>query len=102
MKKKKIVSFFIAQNGSPAVLGMPDIDRLDLISLNYDTTHRLVAEDDSIDNSDSPIQTESAANMGRLKAKSRKQKHKANRMQTIHPICLLSLIQWSRVTITMI
>ena len=37
---------------------MPDIDKLGLISLNYDTTHRKVAADDSIDNSKSPIQTE--------------------------------------------
>ena len=37
---------------------MPDIDKLGLISLNYHTTHRHVAADDSIDNSKSTIQTE--------------------------------------------
>ena len=57
-KKKKVVSFFVAQNGSPAVLGRQDIDKLGLISINCDTTHRQVAEDDSIDNSESTSQTE--------------------------------------------
>ena len=58
MKKKKFVSFFVAQNGSPAVLDMQDIDKLGLISVNYNIMHRQVAEDDSIDNSESPSQTE--------------------------------------------
>ena len=58
MKKKKLCKFFIAQNGSPAVLGMQDIDKLGLISVNYNTTHRQVAEDDNINNSESPHQTE--------------------------------------------
>ena len=38
---------------------MQEIARLALISINYDTTHRQVAEDDSIDNSESSSQTES-------------------------------------------
>ena len=46
------------QNGSPAVLGMQDIDKLGLISITYDTAHRQVAEDDNIDYSKSPSQTE--------------------------------------------
>ena len=50
--------FLVAQNGSSAVLGMQDIDKLGLISVNYDTMHRQVAEVDSIDNSQSPSQTE--------------------------------------------
>ena len=58
MKKKKNCKFVVAQIGSPAVLGMQDIAKLGLISINYDTTHRQVAEDDSIDNSESPRQTE--------------------------------------------
>ena len=37
---------------------MPDIDKLGLISLNHDTTHSHVLADDSIDNRESPIQTE--------------------------------------------
>ena len=37
---------------------MQGIDKLDLIPINYDTTHREVAEDDNIDNSKSPSQTE--------------------------------------------
>ena len=51
-KKEKNCKFFVAQNGSPAVLGMQDIDKLGLISVNYNTMHRQVAEDDSIDNSE--------------------------------------------------
>ena len=37
---------------------MQDIVKLGLISIHYDTTHRQVADDDSIDNSESPSQTE--------------------------------------------
>ena len=58
MKKKKIVIFFVVQTGSPAVLGMHNIDKLGLISVNHNTMDRKVAEDDSIDNSKSPSQTE--------------------------------------------
>ena len=36
---------------------MQDIDKLSLISVNYNTTHRQMAKDDSIDNSKSPRQT---------------------------------------------
>ena len=97
---KKNCKFFVVQNGSLAVSGMPDIDTLGLISLNYDTAHRKVAADDSIDKSENPIQTE-GGNVSSLKATSRMQKHKANRMQTIHLSWLLSLIQQSWVTITM-
>ena len=47
------------QDVSPAVLGMPDIDKLSLISVNSETTNRQVAKDDIIDNRvcESPIQT---------------------------------------------
>ena len=34
-------------DGSPAVLGMPEIDQLSLISFNCEGTHRHVAVDDS-------------------------------------------------------
>ena len=37
---------------------MQDIDKLGLISINYDTTQRQVAEDDNIDNSEIPSQME--------------------------------------------
>ena len=37
---------------------MPDNDKLGLISLNCDTTHRQAAADESINNSKSQIQTE--------------------------------------------
>ena len=32
--EKKICKFFVAHNGSPAVLGMQDIDRLGMLSIN--------------------------------------------------------------------
>ena len=32
--KEKICKFFVAHNGSPAVLGMQDIDRLGMLSIN--------------------------------------------------------------------
>ena len=50
---------FVVQDGGPAVLGMPDIDKLGLISVNCKNTKRQVAKDDIIDNSmsESPIQT---------------------------------------------
>ena len=48
------------QDGGPTVLCMPDIDKLGLISVNCETTHRQVAVDDVLDNSKckSPSQTE--------------------------------------------
>ena len=46
------------QNGSLAVLCIQGTAKIGLISINYDTMHRQVAEDDSIDNSESPCQTE--------------------------------------------
>ena len=39
------------QDSGPAVLGMPDIDKLCLISFNCETTDRQVASDDITDNS---------------------------------------------------
>ena len=89
------------QNGSPAVLGMQDIDKLGLISINYDTMQGQVAEDDNTGNSESPSQTE-GDKCEQFKGKSRKKKHKVHKMQAIYPNHLLSLIQWSWVTITMI
>ena len=52
--KEKICKFFVAYNGSPAVLCMQDIDKLGLISINYSTKCRQVAKKDSRDNSKSP------------------------------------------------
>ena len=42
-EKQNIYKFFVVQDGSPAVLGMPDIDKLSLISFNCETTHVKVA-----------------------------------------------------------
>ena len=39
------------QGGTPAVLGMPGIDKLGLLTMNYETVSRQVASDDSTDNS---------------------------------------------------
>ena len=49
-EKQKICKIFVVQDGSPAVLGMQDIDKLSLISFNCETTHRQVVTDDIIDN----------------------------------------------------
>ena len=59
--KEKICKFYVVHNGSPAVLGMQDIDNLGLISINYSTKCRQVPEEDSRgsrDNSESLRQTE--------------------------------------------
>ena len=48
---ENIGKFFVVQDGSPAVLGMSDIDKLSLISFNCETIGRQVALDDIIDNS---------------------------------------------------
>ena len=47
----KICKFFVVQDGRPAVLGVPDIDKLSLISFNSETIGRQVASDDITDNS---------------------------------------------------
>ena len=101
MPKKLLV--FVVQDGGPAVLGIPDIDKLSLISFNCKTTDRQVEKDDIIHNSmcESPIQTK-VGNVSSLKVKSRIQNHEVNKMQTIHLSHLLSLIQWSWVRVTMI
>ena len=56
--KQKICKFFVVHNGSPAVLGMQDIDKLGLISVIYSTKCRQVTKEDSRDISESPRQTE--------------------------------------------
>ena len=56
--KEKMCKFFVVPNGSPAVLGMQDIDKLGLLSIKYSSKHRQVAEEDNKDNGKSPSQTE--------------------------------------------
>ena len=56
--KEKMCKFFVVHNGSLAVLGMQDIDKLGLLSINYSSKHRQVAEEDNKDNGKSPGQTE--------------------------------------------
>ena len=52
--------FFVAHNGSPVVLGMQDIDKIDLqsINYNYNSKNRPIAEKDNKNNYKSPRQTE--------------------------------------------
>ena len=55
--KEKMCKFFIAHNGSLAVLGMHDIDKLGLLSINHNSKNRQVAEEDNKDNCENPGQT---------------------------------------------
>ena len=50
MKNPKIYKFFVVQDGGPAVFGMPDIDKLSLISFNCETIGRQEVSDDITDN----------------------------------------------------
>ena len=58
-EKEKNCKVFVAHNSRSVMLGMQDIDKLSLISVNCNTTHRKVAKGDKVDNSDSTSQTES-------------------------------------------
>ena len=57
MGRKRCLSFLLAHNGSPAVLGMQDIDKLGLLSINHESKNRQVAEEKNKDNCKSPRQT---------------------------------------------
>ena len=76
--KERICKIFVAHNGSPAVLGMQDIDKLGIISTNYNTMHRQVAEEDSIGNSKSPSQTKGGKHE---QVKGKKQEEEAQNTQ---------------------
>ena len=57
-EKEKICKFFVAHNGSPAVLGLQDIDRLGMLSINCNSKkNRQVAEESNEDKGKSPRQT---------------------------------------------
>ena len=56
--KEKMCKFFVAHNGSPTVLGMQDIDKIGLLSINYNSKNRQMAEKDNKNNCKSPRQTE--------------------------------------------
>ena len=84
---------------------MPDIDKLNLISVNCKTMGRKVVSDDITDNSKRNGQCKRAVQIEGRKCeqfKNEKQDAEAlsQRMQTIQPSQLLLLIQWSWVTIT--
>ena len=76
-----ICKFLVMHNCSPAVLGLQDIGKLGLISINYSTKHRQVAEEGSRDNSESLRQTEGGKHGE--KVRSRKQEHKTHKIPTI-------------------
>ena len=57
-EKEKIYKFFVAHYGSMAVLGMQDIDRLGMLSINLNSKNRQVAEDNK-DNCESQRQIKS-------------------------------------------
>ena len=48
-EKENDCKFFIVQDSSLAVLGMPDIDNLDVLPINCETIGRKVASDENID-----------------------------------------------------
>ena len=60
-EKEKICMFFVAHNGSMAMLGMWDIDRIGMLSINLNSKNRQVAvtEEDNKDNCESQRQTKS-------------------------------------------
>ena len=86
--KEKMCKFFIAHNGSLAVLGMQDIDKLGLLSINHNSKNRQVAEENNKDNCKNPRQIKGHKHE---QLKGKEQKHKTHRMPTI-------LIQQSWVT----
>ena len=56
---KKICKFLVAHNGSLTVLGMQDIDRLGMLSINRNSKNRQVAEESNKDKGKSQRQTRS-------------------------------------------
>ena len=50
-EKQKICKFFVVQDYSQAVIGMPDIDKLSLISFYCETIGRQMVSDAVTDNS---------------------------------------------------
>ena len=85
---------------------MPDIDNLGLLTINYDTVGRQVAQDDNanIRKGNCHVKQQFKQKVGNLKAmntKGRMQKGKANTMQTIQFSQVVLLIQWPLVAIEM-
>ena len=56
--KEKMCKLFVAHNCSLPVLGMADIDKLGLLSINHNSKYRQMVEEDNKDNCESPRQTE--------------------------------------------
>ena len=81
--KEKICKFYVAHNSSPVVLGMQDIDKLDLISISYSTKHRQVPEEDMVEAVETIARAQGkqrVASMSCSKVRSRKQKHKTQKI----------------------
>ena len=87
-EKERICKFFVAHNGSMAVLGMLDIDRLGMLSINLNSKNRQVAvpEEDNKDNCESQIQTKSdkwEQSEGKLQETETQHKQDANDNPTV-------------------
>ena len=58
-EEQKICKFFVAHNDSLAVLGMQDIDRLGMLTINHNSKNRQVEEESNEDKGKSQRQTNS-------------------------------------------
>ena len=56
-EKEKICKYFVVHNGSSAMLGMQDIDRLGMLSIHHNSKNRQVAEESNKDKGKRPSQT---------------------------------------------
>ena len=86
-RKERMCTFFVVHNGSLAVLGMQDIDKLGLLSINCRSKHGQVAEKDNKDNGESPSQTE-GGKCEQFKGEKQEAETQTHKIPTI-------LIQWS-------
>ena len=80
----KDMHVFVAHDGSTAVLGMQDIDRLGMLSINLKSNNRQVAEEDNM----TIVRVQGklkATSLNSWNVRSRKQKHKTHRMPTYNP-----------------
>ena len=56
--QEKMCKCFVAHNGSLPVLGMQDIDKVGLLSINHKSKNKKMVEEGDKDNCESPRQTE--------------------------------------------
>ena len=70
--KIKMCNFFVAHNASPPVLGMQDIDKLGLLSINHNSKYKEMVEEGN--KTIARVQGKwNVTTMSSLKARSRKQ-----------------------------